>query len=114
LLDDAFRLFALYPYYGLQYDAQAYGALVEACCMQEGDEEAWRRALVASEEALAFEPPLITVQALNALEARSLEKNEIEMAQRYKSLAADLALKKPAASKEEDSVKFDSQGNHIE
>ncbi|KAJ2798246.1 hypothetical protein H4S07_005737, partial [Coemansia furcata] len=41
-LDDAFRLFALYPYYGLKYDAQAYGALVEACCVQAEEEEAWR------------------------------------------------------------------------
>ncbi|KAJ2262381.1 hypothetical protein GGI01_001582 [Coemansia sp. RSA 376] len=107
-LDDAFRLFALYPFYGLSYDAQAYGALVEACCAQVGDEETWRRALVASEEALAHDPPLITVEALRVLEARSLEHDEKEMAQRYKSLADNLPLQ--PTTKE---VKFDEDGNHL-
>ncbi|KAJ2431316.1 hypothetical protein GGF41_000603, partial [Coemansia sp. RSA 2531] len=86
----------------------AYGALVEACCAQVGDEEAWRRALVASEEALAHDPPLITVEALRVLEARSLEHDEKEMAQRYKSLADNLPLQ--PTSKE---VKFDEDGNHL-
>ncbi|KAJ2860909.1 hypothetical protein GGH94_005236 [Coemansia aciculifera] len=108
-LDDAFRLFALYPFYGLSYDAQAYGALVEACCAQVGDEQAWRRALVASEEALANDPPLITLEALRVLESRSTEHNEQEMAQRYKSLADNLPLQ--PTSKE--AVKFDEDGNHL-
>ncbi|ORX75034.1 hypothetical protein DL89DRAFT_26283 [Linderina pennispora] len=55
-LDDAFRVFALYPYYNLQHDADAYGALVEACC-EVNSEEAWRRALVVAEETLADAAP---------------------------------------------------------
>ncbi|KAJ1950514.1 hypothetical protein FBU59_000642, partial [Linderina macrospora] len=62
-LDDAFKVFALYPYYDLKYDADAYGALVEACC-EVNSEEAWRRALVVAEETLATQSPQITVEAL--------------------------------------------------
>ncbi|KAJ2821046.1 hypothetical protein IWW50_004804, partial [Coemansia erecta] len=106
LLDDAFRVFALYPYYGVPYDALAYGALVEACC-EVNTEEAWRRALIASEETLAEDTPAITLEALNALERRSSERNESEMAARYRDLAKHLDLK-PASKKE---VQFDSDGN---
>ncbi|KAJ2742622.1 hypothetical protein GGI20_004348 [Coemansia sp. BCRC 34301] len=106
LLDDAFRVFALYPYYGLAYDADAYGALVEACCLVEG-EDAWRRALVVAEEALACDPPFITADALAALESRSAAQGETEMAQRYKNLALTL---KPTPAK---SPKFDDDGNHV-
>ncbi|KAI8318894.1 hypothetical protein GQ54DRAFT_299780 [Martensiomyces pterosporus] len=108
LLDDAFRVFALYQYYGIEYDAQAYGALVEACCEVNTD-EAWRRALVASEETLASQSPLITLEALKALESRSNEHGEAEMAQRYKDLVGTLNLK-PASKK---SVEFDSEGDVI-
>ncbi|KAI7825073.1 hypothetical protein BX661DRAFT_185214 [Kickxella alabastrina] len=108
LLDDAFRIFALYPYYGLKHDAAAYGALVEACC-EVNSEEAWRRALVASEETLASETPAITLEALKALEIHSAERREPEMAERYRSLAARLDLK-PAAKKD---VSFDQNGNLI-
>ncbi|KAJ1662107.1 hypothetical protein IW140_006135 [Coemansia sp. RSA 1813] len=108
LLDDAFRLFALYPYYDIPYDAAAYGALVEACCAV-NTEEAWRRALVASEEALAIETqePMITREALEALETRSKERQESEMAERYKTLAAD--PKFPAGFKKE--ATFNKQGD---
>ncbi|KAJ2641906.1 hypothetical protein GGF44_001913 [Coemansia sp. RSA 1694] len=109
-LDNAFRLFALYPFYGLKYDADAYGALIEACCMVKESEDAWRRALVVSEEALSLDPPLITLEALRVLETRSIEHGEPEMAQRYKSLAAELALK-PTNTKE--SANFDEDGNHL-
>ncbi|KAJ2348992.1 hypothetical protein GGH91_001077 [Coemansia sp. RSA 2671] len=107
-LDDAFRLFALYPFYGLKYDAPAYGALVEACCQGEG-EEAWRRALIVAEEGLASDPPLITKEALAALEKRSVEKGEDEMAKRYQSLADSLSLE-PVS---EEPAKFDEKGNHL-
>ncbi|KAJ1960256.1 hypothetical protein GGI12_003900 [Dipsacomyces acuminosporus] len=108
-LDDAFRVFALYPFYGLEYDAQAYGALVEACCLVNTD-EAWRRALIASEEGLSFKPkPLITLEALHALEKRSNEQGETEMASRYKSLASTLDLK-PASKK---SVEINADGDVI-
>ncbi|KAJ2487529.1 hypothetical protein IWW37_005208 [Coemansia sp. RSA 2050] len=107
-LDDAFRLFALYPFYALQYDAAAYGALVEACCQTEG-EEAWRRALVVAEEALASDPPLITGEALAALEKRSTEKGEEEMAKRYKSLAGSL----PPQPTPDEPANFDKNGNHL-
>ncbi|KAJ2777373.1 hypothetical protein GGI15_004527 [Coemansia interrupta] len=107
-LDDAFRVFALYPYYQLKHDAMAYGALVEACCEVNTD-EAWRRALVVSEETLANDPPMITLEALQALEKRSSERGEPEMADRYKNLATRLDLK-PADTKE---AQFDQNGNHI-
>ncbi|KAJ2161115.1 hypothetical protein GGF46_001704 [Coemansia sp. RSA 552] len=107
-LDDAFRVFALYPYYGLVQDAQAYGALVEACC-EINTEEAWRRALVASEESLAFDPPKITYEALAALEKRSTERSEPEMADRYKGLIGQLGLK-PANRKD---LVFDEDGNLV-
>ncbi|KAJ2646340.1 hypothetical protein IWW40_005488 [Coemansia sp. RSA 1250] len=106
LLDDAFRVFALYPYYGLSHDAYAYGALVEACC-EVNSEEAWRRALVASEETLAYETPLITLEALQALEKRSTERNEPEMAQRYRDLAKQLELKPTGKN----AAQFDEEGN---
>ncbi|KAJ2369856.1 hypothetical protein H4S02_002564 [Coemansia sp. RSA 2611] len=96
LLDDAFRVFALYPYYDIAYDADAYGALVEACCEINTD-EAWRRALLASEETLAHETPMITLEALRALERRSTERGESEMAERYGSLAKRSDI--PAAGK---------------
>ncbi|KAJ2001296.1 hypothetical protein GGI04_003796 [Coemansia thaxteri] len=90
-LDDAFRLFALHPYYGLAQDATAYGALVEACCLDTSDADAaWRRALVVAEEALARDPPLITVAALRALEAKA---DDAEMARRYGALADQMAEK---------------------
>ncbi|KAJ2808829.1 hypothetical protein H4R20_000610 [Coemansia guatemalensis] len=86
LLDDAFRVFALYPYYEIEQDASAYGALIEACCMV-NTEEAWRRALVVSEETLAADPPRITLEALKFLENRSNERGEPSMAKRYQELA---------------------------
>lgn len=101
LLDDAFRLFALYPYYDVPWDAAAYGALVEACCLANTD-EAWRRALVVSEETLAEEKPMITQAALKALEQRSEERGEKEMAARYKSLGETLVFDEaPQPSKAE-------------
>ncbi|KAJ2661533.1 hypothetical protein IW148_003320 [Coemansia sp. RSA 1199] len=102
MLDDVFKVFALYEYYDIPHNAQAYGALVEACC-EINTEEAWRRALVASEETLAEDTPMITLEALNALERRSVERNESEMAARYRDLAKRLDLK-PASKKE---VQFD-------
>ncbi|PIA14107.1 hypothetical protein COEREDRAFT_10637 [Coemansia reversa NRRL 1564] len=86
LLDDAFRVFALYPYYEIDQDASAYGALIEACCLV-NTEEAWRRALVVSEETLAINPPRITLEALKSLEDRSNERSESSMAKRYQELA---------------------------
>ncbi|KAJ2597752.1 hypothetical protein GGH99_001560 [Coemansia sp. RSA 1285] len=106
-LDDAFRLFALYPYYEVPYDPQGYGALVEACCMI-NTEEAWRRALVVSEEGLAATPkPLITVEALEALVNCSTLREEAEMAARYKSILAD-TKDLPTAFKRH--AQFDKQG----
>ncbi|KAJ2719628.1 hypothetical protein GGI07_005094 [Coemansia sp. Benny D115] len=95
LLDDAFRVFALFPYYQLRYTADAYGALVEACCEINTD-EAWRRALVASEETLSAEKPMITVDALKAMERRSIERGEPEMAKRYGDLAEEVGVKASA------------------
>ncbi|KAJ2402991.1 hypothetical protein GGI23_000302 [Coemansia sp. RSA 2559] len=114
LLDDAFRVFALYPYYDVYRGAPAYGALVEACCAV-NTEEAWRRALVVSEEALALEQedvkkqPKITHEALVALETRSRERNEHEMAERYKALAADPRYPTPFVK----GVTFNKQGDIV-
>ncbi|KAJ2793160.1 hypothetical protein H4S07_007140, partial [Coemansia furcata] len=80
-----------------------------ACCVQAEEEEAWRRALAAGEEALAHDPPLITLDALRVLEARSAERGENEMAQRYKSLADSLP-QQPTTPKE---ARFDDDGNLI-
>ncbi|KAJ2081357.1 hypothetical protein H4R24_002416 [Coemansia sp. RSA 988] len=91
LLDDAFRVFALYPYYEIEQDASAYGALIEACC-EVNTEEAWRRALVVSEETLATNPPRITLEALKSLENCSNERGEPNMAKRYQQLATQSDL----------------------
>ncbi|KAJ2696241.1 hypothetical protein FB645_006258 [Coemansia sp. IMI 203386] len=106
LLEDVFRVFALYPYYDLKYDAAAYGALVQACCAI-GTEESWRRALVVAEEALAFTSPKITREALKDLETRSRRLGESEMAQRYQELADTMQ------KDDEREAKFDEKGNFI-
>ncbi|KAI9499800.1 hypothetical protein BX070DRAFT_83711 [Coemansia spiralis] len=106
VLDDAFRVFALYPYYNVPYDAAAYGALVEAC-LAVGSEEAWRRALVAAEEAIACD--LVTREALELLAARSGERGEARMAERYAALAAD--PKFPSMPKKE--VTFNRKGDPV-
>ncbi|KAJ2857725.1 hypothetical protein J3B02_000791 [Coemansia erecta] len=106
LLDDAFRVFALYPFYDLSYDAAAYGALVQVCCSI-GTEEAWRRALVVAEEALAGNTPNITRAALKDLETKSRRMGEVDMAERYREFAE-------VAQKEEvREAKFDDKGNFI-
>ncbi|KAJ1726832.1 hypothetical protein LPJ61_004933 [Coemansia biformis] len=108
LLDDIFRVFALLPYYDVAQGASAYGALVEACC-EINTEEAWRRALVASEEVLSCDPPQITLEALKALENRSRERGETEMADRYQSLATRADIKPTRKSE----ATFDKKGNLV-
>ncbi|KAJ2805005.1 hypothetical protein H4R21_001423 [Coemansia helicoidea] len=108
LLDDVFRVFGLLPYYDVPCGPAIYGALVEACCAV-NTEEAWRRALIASEEALAVNPPNLTRDALQALEARSRGRGETEMADRYQSIGARLEVKPAPAT----SVEFDKKGNEV-
>ncbi|KAJ1985256.1 hypothetical protein H4R34_000075 [Dimargaris verticillata] len=75
-VDRMFLTFGLMECYGLKPNTETFSILVEHCAPL-SDKESFRRASVAAAEAMAVSPPMLSLQALEALREASDRHGEV-------------------------------------